>query len=404
MNFVEEALAHGLKQHQAGRTSEARSVYELLLSQSHDPRIQGAALGQLARLNIADHRLHEARVAAKRALHLDRDNGTALLAAAQVERRAGRPQQAIEILSTRSTHELPPTLIHELGQCWQAMGQYRKAFLCFKEAKRRISFTNLDVDRSLLTRYLERLANRYGGESEPDWSPTPDSTRPDPVFIIGFNESGVPELGRMLSTHPDVGLAKEVPALDAARRVFGPLDPVGLHQADEPQILAARRAYFEVMDARVHPGKIIVDALPMNALALALIRRMFPEALVLRCIRHPCEATLSTFIKPYAFNSVTCHFDRLERTATTLLATVSVSLQIERALSMEVHHLPFEAFAAQPQETVNAIVTGLGLQPVKTASLTPASPVDLWPSYRAEMSRWLEPLCALAEELGYPAK
>ena len=131
---------------------------------------------------------------------------------------------------------------------------------------------------------------------------------------------------------------------------------------------------------------------------------MFPEALILRAIRHPCEAVLQTFVKPYRLNGITCHFDRMERTATAMMATTAVSLQIETALAMTVHPLRYEEFMANPRTTVTAVAQGLGLNPEVTAPLPAMSPVPRWPMYRAEMSRWLEPLLSLAEQLGYPAK
>ena len=158
------------------------------------------------------------------------------------------------------------------------------------------------------------------------------------------------------------------------------------------------------MDGVTGTDTIPVDALPLNSLALGLIHRLFPNALILRCIRHPCEAVLSTFVKPYRFNAVTCHFDRLERTATAFMATTAVSHQIEDALSMTVHPLRYEEFVTDPQSTLSAIAQGLGLRTDIPVGMAAHSPVDQWPKYRAEMSRWLDPLLSLAEQMGYPAK
>jgi len=403
MTLLEEALAHGLAQHRAGQLTEARSVYEALLSHCHDPNIHGTALSHLAHLHLNATRLSDAREAADRALRIDGSNGTALLAAARVERVAGHPEKGLATLQTRSTHHLPPALLHELGLCWHAMGEFRKAFLAFKEAKRRISFTNLDVNRGILTRYMERLAARFDGPEE-QWTPTPALDRASPVFLVGFKESGVEELGAILGAHPGFGLTREAPAMDAARRSIGGKDPDGLHTLTEEEILRARTKYFEVIDQRVSRDCIPVDAMPFNMIGLALIHRLFPEALILRCVRHPCEATLRAFLKPYELNAVTCHFDRLERTATTLMATTAISAQIEDTLGLTVHPLKIEEFLASPHETAAAIASGVGLDPHADLAVTPMSTLDQWPKYSAEMSRWLTPLTDLAEALGYPAK
>jgi tetratricopeptide (TPR) repeat protein len=404
MTYLEDALAHGMARHRAGQLVEAQSVYESLLSLCHDPKINGAALSHLADIHLRALRFDEAREAAGRAIRIDSGNGTALLAAAQVERGAGKAETAIALLKTKSTLHLPPPLIHEMGLCWHSLGEFRRAFLCFKEAKRRVSFEDLDVNRGILTQYMERLARRYCGPEKHTWTETPPHDRNDPVFIIGFNESGVSELARMLDAHPGFGLAPELPAMDAARRGLGRADPDDLHTLDASQIQAARARYFQVIDKRVPRTCVPIDALPLNSLALGLIHRLFPQALVLRCVRHPCEAVLRTFVKPYGLNTITCHYDRLERTATTLMATTAVSSAIEESLSMTVHTLHLEELLAAPQETVAAIASGVGLDPTAEISTPPMSPVDQWPRYRAEMSRWIEPLTALAERQGYPAK
>ena len=404
MTYIEEALAHGIAQHRAGRLSEAQSVYESLLSLSHDTKVNGAALSHLADIHLKALRFNEARAAAGRAMDIDRENGSALLAAAQIERSAGKAENGLAMLKTRSTHHLPPPLLHEMGLCWHALGEYRRAFLCFKEAKRRISFADLDVNRSILTLYMERLARRFDGSAEQAWTPTPPLDRPSPVFLIGFNESGISELGHMLNAHPGFGLAAELPAMDAARRGLRAKDSDQLQTLSEAEIISARRRYFQVIDQHVPKDCVPVDAMPLNALALALIHRLFPEALVLRCIRHPCEAVLRTFIKTYTLNPITCHFDRLERTATTLMAVTAVSAGLEDHLSMTVHTLLIEEIMAAPQQTVSAIASGVGLDPSHEIAIAPMSNLDLWPQYRAEMSRWLEPLFSVAKAQGYPAK
>jgi len=404
MTYLEDTLAHGLARHKSGQLAEARTVYEALLSHSHNVRINGIALSRLADLHMREARLGEAREAAHRAIRLDKNNGSALLKAAQIERTAGNAEGGIKLITSRSTHQLPPLLIEELGLCWQATGEYRKAFLCFKEAKRRISFTDLDVDRHILTRYMETLAKRFSGPERIPWTATPPMANPSPVFLIGFNESGLSELGQMLDLHPGFSLAPEVPAMDSARQTLGSKDPEHLHTLAPAEIENARASYFKAMEEWASPGTIIVDALPFNGLALALIHRLFPESIILRCVRHPCEAVLRTFCKTYAFNAITCHFDRLERTATAIMATTAVSRQIEDALGMQVHSIRIEDFLAEPQATVSAIAQGVGLDPEFTIPTPPMSPVDLWPHYRAEMSRWLPSLFEMADQLGYPEK
>jgi tetratricopeptide (TPR) repeat protein len=404
MTYLNDALAHGVASQRAGKLTEARSIFESLLSHSLDTRISGAALAHLANIHTIERRLPEAHMAAKKALELNNNNGTALLAVARCERSAGRPESGLALLLKRDTYTLPPALLHEMGLCYEAMGQYGKAFYSFKESKRRISFADLDVNRDILHRYLQVIANRFDGPEETEWTPAKPLLRDSPIFLVGFNESGVSSLGEMLNQHDGFKLASEVPGIDKARASLGTLEPQQLHALSEDDIERARTAYFSAIDAAVPGAGVIIDALPLNAVAIGLIHRLFPESMIIRCVRHPCEAVLRTFFKNYKLNPVTCHFDRLERTTTAYLATSMVSQQVERSLGIEVATIHFEDLMTSPEPFVKAIAQHAGIEWSKPLVFAPRSTLDRWPHYRADLSRWLTELLPAAKSLGYPEK
>jgi tetratricopeptide (TPR) repeat protein len=404
MTYLKDALAHGVARQRAGQFSEARSVFESLLSHSLDTKISGAALAHLANIHARERHMPKAQMAAHKALEMNKNSGMALLAVARCERSAGRADTALALLLERDSYTLPPALLYEMGLCYEALGQYRKAFYSFKESKRRVSFDNLDVNRDVLRRYLEAVARRFADPEETEWTAAKPLSRNSPVFIVGFNESGVSDLGQMLSQHQGFKLAAEVPGIDKARASLGALDPRQLHALSEDDIERARTAYFSAIDGAVPGDGVIVDALPLNSVAIGLIHRLFPESVIIRCVRHPCEAVLRTFFKNYKLNPVTCHFDRLERTATTYIAISMLSRQVERSLGIEVSNIHFEDLMNSPEPFVKAITEHAGLEWSKPLAFAPRSTLDRWPLYRAEMTRWLGELLPLAESLGYPEK
>ena len=404
MTYLKEALAHGVARQRAGQLSEARSVFESLLSHSLDTSVNGAALAHLANIHTLERRLPEAHLAASKALELNSNNGMALLAVARCERSAGRAANALALLLKRDTYTLPPALLHEMGLCYEALGQYNKAFYSFKESKRRISFDNLDVNRDVLLRYLQAVAQRFADPEKAEWKPARPLKRDSPIFIVGFNESGVQNLGELLNQHAGFKLAAEVPGIDKARTTLGALDPRQLHVLSDDDIERARDAYFSAIDAAVPGEGVIVDALPFNAVAIGLIHRLFPESPIIRCVRHPCEAVLRTFFRNYKLNPVTCNFDRLERTTTTYLASSMISQKVESSLGVEVSNIHFEDLMRNPEPFVKAIAQHAGVEWTKPLVFAPRSTLDRWPNYRSEMSRWLGELLPLADRLGYPEK
>ena len=403
MSYPEEALAYGVERHRAGHLNEARSLYESLISHSLDPAVNGAALAHLATLHLKQDRVPDALMAAAQALNLNRDNGTALLAWLQGHRRQGSAEKSMDALAQRSTHGLPPAILHEMGMCHEALGEYRKAFLCFKEAKRRISFTNLDVDRTLLLRYMTDITHaRFPVLDSP--SNNRESSVPDPIFLVGFNESGVTELGQMLGTHPGFRLAAEQPAIVEARKLLGDKDPMNLSAATPAELDAAREAYHTAIDRVATGDGRIVDALPLNLLASGLVKTLFPNATIIHCVRHPYDAVIETFKRPYALNNVTCHFDRLERTALSYAGIMSLADKLTETDGIEMTVLRYEDLMTHPNDIVEAIAFDAGISWEGIPRIAPRTALPRWPNYAKEMSRWLPTLTPIAERFGYPAK
>jgi tetratricopeptide (TPR) repeat protein len=404
MSYPEEALAHGVACHRAGQLAEARSVYEALISHSLDSRVNGAALSHLATIHLRQNRVQDAQMAASQALERNDDNGTALWAWVQCERRLGRPESSLDTLTRRSTHTLPPQLLHELALSYEALGEHRKAFLTFKEVKRRLSFADLDVDRSLLLRYMENTSRSpaIGKHSHSEDRAT--ASEPPPLFIVGFNESGITELGRMLGRHPGVRLASEIPAIDAARKRLNGKDPGGLNEVTSAELSDARKAYFQTIDQHAPGGGVIVDALPLNLLATKLIHTLFPQSEIIHCVRNPMDAVIETFFKPYALNNVTCHFDRLERTALTYAGVLTLAQQLVTEHDVPMATVHYEDLMTHPGTYIDAIANSVGIDWTGQHSFGPRSTVPRWVNYKTELSRWLPTLQPLSEVLGYPAK
>jgi len=403
MSYAEEALAHGVARHRAGHLSEAQSVYESVISLSLDPKISGAALAHLSTLHLKRNRIDAALLAANQALRHNDDNGTALWAWLQCQRRLGMPERALEALKRRPTHGLPPQILHEMALSHEACGHHRKAYLCFKEAKRRISFTDLDVDRNLLLDYIAAIAKTPPLNAD-SLGPSLEGQNDAPIFLVGFNESGVKELGEMLNKHPGLRLAADLPALVDARRELNDKDPGNLAAVNDDEWRRAQAAYFACVDRTVAGNGRIIDALPMNVLMVNLIRHLFPDSIVVHCVRHPCEAVLETFFRPYALNNVTCHFDRLERTALTYAGVMAAVSRMETEQRIELSTIHYEDLMNHPNEIVGAITAAIGLDCTDFGTIAPRSPTDRWMNYRSQMSRWLPTLLPLAEGWGYPAK
>ena len=132
-------------------------------------------------------------------------------------------------------------------------------------------------------------------------SPGPSES---PVFVVGFPRSGTTLLEQMLDAHPDFRSMDErayvhelIESMEAAGQHY-PADLAGLgqHEADALREVYRRRV------ARVLPDlgqRRLVDKNPLNMQCLPMIMRLFPQARIILCLRHPCDVLLSCSMQPF---------------------------------------------------------------------------------------------------------
>ncbi len=404
MRYLEHALAHGIARHRAGHFNEARSVYESLLSLSMDPKICAVALANLSELHTHASRWPEARMAAEEALQIDPQNGVAITTTVRCDRMQGRARQALSRLTSWPSYSLPPGLIHEMALCYEAVGEHTKAYHSFREANRRSSFDDLDVDRSLVTRYIERMLEVHQCPDAGEAHPAPPMDQPSPLFIVGFNSDGGEELAKLLAKHSKLAWSGNIAALDAARTSLNGRDLEPLGRLRPKDIQRAREAYFAATAKRMNQGQRIVDSVPLNILSLPLIHRLFPESGIIRMVRHPVETVFQAFRTVHGVNAVTCHLDSMSRCAQFYLAVNAMGDHYRDTLGIPMSEIAYEEFTLCPQTYASAIAESLGLAWEEVPGHTPASPRDHWPLYKKVIAPWTQELIRMADRLGYPAK
>ncbi|MGN2254133.1 tetratricopeptide repeat-containing sulfotransferase family protein [Frateuria sp. GZRe12] len=150
--------------------------------------------------------------------------------------------------------------------------------------------------------------------------PAPDSRR-SPVFVVGFPRSGTTLLEQMLDAHPDFRSMDErafIHELTERMEQVGQRYPADLANLSGTEADQLRAAYFRMV-GRVLPDlgqHRLVDKNPLNMLCLPMIMRLFPEARIILCLRHPCDVLLSCSMQPFrspAFMVLCSSLQRLAR-------------------------------------------------------------------------------------------
>ncbi len=244
--------------------------------------------------------------------------------------------------------------------------------------------------------------------------------RPRRLFIVGLPRSGTTLVERILTAHSQVQALGELQTFGlAVKRVSQSRTPYLL---DADTVMRAAKvdpveiaALYAAETAYLWDGKsaVTIDKLPHNHDYCALIRRAFPDAILLHVRRNPMDALFGAFRLLFAhahkwsydLTDLAVHYDHYHRLMTHWRAMdtdiIDVSLEslianpeseIRRLLSA--CGLTFEPACLSPHEANGAVATASSTQVRRPIN---ADGVDVWRRYE----KGLRPLSERLNALGY---
>ncbi len=414
-----------------GDLAAARDAYQRAVAL--DPR-HVAALGALANLAQRAGDWTQARALAARTLALDPAWPPAITALAAAEAGLGdaasaeRRLRAITDGGAASGHERAVAL-GVLGDVLDQQGRYVEAFAAYASCGDSLQTLYAGRFSETARSLVERLTVAFGSVDTAAWR---RSTKVDDrggtaghVFLVGFPRSGTTMLGQALASHPDAVTLDERETLGDGMRAF-------LANSGEESRLAAigsedaeryRQAYWDrVRAAGVEPaGRLFIDKLPMNILALPLIGKLFPAAKVLFLRRDPRDVVFSAFRRRFAIDGTTVELLSLEGAARFYDAVMRLMEIYRRVLDLDLREQSYEAMVGDFEAETRAICAFAGLDwSPKMADFagragdvaTPSSSqiarglntesVGQWRRYSEQLSPVLPVLQPWVDHFGYP--
>ncbi len=215
-------------------------------------------------------------------------------AAARLLRRQGNHEWALTLLEPLPRDaslgwSQRPQLYFTLGEIHDELGDADAAFENFRRANALSGATTFDPERH--RNEVDRSIAAFGAAASNRRIPARD---PFPVFIVGMPRSGTSLVEQILATHSLVhagGERVELPRVAAQLRREPELTDSSLIDAASQY----RRRYGPVPDAVA----AMTDKLPVNFMHLGLIERLFPNARVIHCRRHPLDTMLSIYFQNF---------------------------------------------------------------------------------------------------------
>lgn len=124
-----------------------------------------------------------------------------------------------------------------------------------------------------------------------------------PVFIVGMPRSGTTLTEQILSRHPAVHAAGELPYMkELVKSIPAEIGttmayPACAGQLTESVLDRLAATYLNRLDNLSRTAKRVSDKIPGNFLHLGLIEQLFPEARIIHCTRDPADTCLSNYVR-----------------------------------------------------------------------------------------------------------
>jgi tetratricopeptide (TPR) repeat protein len=194
-----------------------------------------------------------------------------------------------------------------LGKCYDDIGDHEKAFQHFLagcKLKRILSDYNPTQTTLQISRIMDDLDRATFGRLREAGNPSHL-----PIFILGMPRSGTTLTEQIISSHPNVYGAGEIPDLmniiqqNTVSNVMPISFPNNLRALDQATLTAWGTEYVTGLKRRAPDAMHITDKMPTNFLALGLIHLMLPNAKIIHVNRNPVDTCLSCFTQLFTFKN-----------------------------------------------------------------------------------------------------
>jgi tetratricopeptide (TPR) repeat protein len=336
-----------------------------------DPR-DAQALARLAGLAARRGDMVAARDFANRALAITpMAAATIALAMADLEDKTFETARArlAPLIADRNTSPVNLSIAQGLmGDALDGLDKPAEAFAAYVSAREtlRDAASFLFKDKESAQARVRRIAAYFQTAPAEPWRAQPDAAAGRThVFLVGFPRSGTTLLEQVLASHGDIQTLEEADCLADAIRDFAD-PPGGLERfavLDAEGLERYRALYWKrAKENGVTPDrKVFVDKMPLNAIHLGLIARLFPAAKILFALRDPRDVVLSCFRRRLVMTAHMYEFTRLDSAALFYAAVMDLAQLYRAKLGLPVLDTRHEDMLADFDGEMRQVCAFLGL-------------------------------------------
>jgi tetratricopeptide (TPR) repeat protein len=183
-----------------------------------------------------------------------------------------------------------------------------------------------------------------------------------PILIVGLPRSGTTLVEQILSAHPAIAGAGELPFWNAQASAQ-------LANLAGPALAAAAKTYVRTLRAVAPRARHVTDKMPFNLQWAGLIHLALPRATIICCHRHPADTAVSIhqtqFNPRMAFPTGGAALVGYIRATRRLACHWRQVLPVERFIDLE-----YETLVTSPEPAIRRLIAAIGL-PWNPACLHP---------------------------------
>ncbi len=302
-NYAKVHSNLGVVQQWIGQLDNAVASYNKALE--CDPKCKEAMLG-ISQLCMQSGELESAEQVLDTVLKIDSGSFDARFLLSQINKAKVGDENMVALIAAdnlarnNSTSMPVKQAIHlhfALGKCFDDTHDYAQAFHHFSEGCR-LKRDTFKHDADQVSQSFDDIIRIFSKETVARLSGI-GNLSPTPIFILGMPRSGTTLTEQILSSHPEVYGAGELPDLldivlsDKTNKETSYPNNIATITPDNLANWAEK--YLARLIKHAPEARHITDKMPDNFLALGLIHVMFPNAKIIHVNRNPIDTCFSCF-------------------------------------------------------------------------------------------------------------
>ena len=215
----------------------------------------------------------------------------------------------------------------------------------------------LGYDKAQDKKLFEKLKASYPRMTTHSLEPEIVAPKHAPIFIVGMPRSGTTLVEQIISSHPLVTGAGELPFVSQ----FGRPLAVGQTPIDGEALTTFREQYLNALEQRSDGKAIVTDKMPQNFRFLGLIATAFPDAKIIHVKRDPAAVCWANYTQYFAKEGLgycyhledTLHYHELYQ---------DLMKYWHQVLPTRIYDLDYEVMTEDQEEETRKLIGHLGLE------------------------------------------